>query len=86
MRRLHAGAPAFMVLHGTKDTLVHVGIARAFVAAFRDVAPAPLCYVELPGAQHAFDLLTSPRSTATTRGIASYLEALVASRHESAAS
>ena len=80
LHRITPDAPAFLVLHGTKDTLVPVGVARAFVAAFRTSATAPIGYVELPGAQHAFDVLCSPRSTATTLGIAAYLEALVASR------
>jgi len=78
IHRITADAPAFLVLHGTKDTLVPVGVARAFVAAFRDAAAAPIGYVELPGAQHAFDVLCSPRSTSTTLGIAAFLEALVA--------
>jgi acetyl esterase/lipase len=79
LHRLGADAPAFMVLHGTHDSLVPVAVPRAFVAAFRKAAPdVPVAYVELPWAQHAFDLLCSPRCTATTRGIAAYLDALVA--------
>jgi len=34
--------PPFLVLHGTKDTLVSVGIARAFVAAFRARTSSPI--------------------------------------------
>lgn len=79
LHRLRDDAPAFMVLHGTHDSLVSVAVARAFVAAFRTAAPGvPVAYVELPWAQHAFDLLCSPRCTATTRGIVAYLDALVA--------
>ena len=80
IHRLTEGAPPFLVLHGTKDTLVSVGIARAFVAAFERVATAPICYVELPWAQHGYDLLCSPRCSATVVGIAQFLEALVAAR------
>jgi acetyl esterase/lipase len=78
LHRLRKDPPPFLVVHGTKDTLVPVAVPRAFVAAFRALAPAPICYVELPWAQHAFDLLCSPRTTATTRGIAAFLDALVA--------
>jgi acetyl esterase/lipase len=79
LHRLRDDAPAFMVLHGTHDSLVSVAVARSFVAAFRKTAPGvPVAYVELPWAQHAFDLMCSPRCTATTRGIAAYLDALVA--------
>lgn len=80
LHRLRADAPPFLVLHGTKDSLVPVGVARAFVEAFRRETGAGVCYVELPGAQHAFDLLCSPRARATTRGIARYLEALIATK------
>jgi acetyl esterase/lipase len=78
--RIWPGAPPFLVLHGTKDTLVPVAVARAFVDAFARGTTAPLAYVELPWAQHAFDVLCSPRCTATTEGIAGFLDALVAAR------
>jgi acetyl esterase/lipase len=80
IERITASAPAFLVVQGTRDTLVPVEVARAFVAKFERSSRAPLGYVELPLAQHAFDLLCSPRSSATTRGIAASLEALVRSR------
>jgi acetyl esterase/lipase len=80
LHRVREDAPAFMVVHGTKDSLVPVSVARAFVGAFERGTTAPMAYVELPWAQHAFDLLCSPRSAATTRGIAAYLEGLVAAK------
>ncbi|HUD69280.1 MAG TPA: alpha/beta hydrolase [Acidimicrobiales bacterium] len=80
IERITAAAPAFLVLQGTKDSLVPVEVARAFVAKFERASSAPLGYVELPLAEHAFDLLCSPRSSATTRGIATSLEALVRAR------
>jgi acetyl esterase/lipase len=82
LHRLRADAPPFLVLHGTKDSLVPVAVARAFVRAFEQTATAPIAYVELPWAQHAFDLICSPRCTATTRGIAVFLDAVVAARDE----
>ncbi len=85
LHRLAADAPPFLVLHGTKDSLVPVTVARAFVEAFRRETGAPVCYVELPGAQHAFDLLCSPRARASTRGIAAFLDALVARKAASGA-
>jgi len=80
IHRITEDAPAFLVVHGRKDTLVSVGIARAFVEAFSRIATAPLCYIELPWAQHGFDLLCSPRCTATITGIGQFLDALVAAR------
>ena len=53
-------APDFFVLHGRYDTLVPVDQARQFVA-------------ELPGAQHAFDVFPSIRSSHVVRAIDRYL-------------
>jgi acetyl esterase/lipase len=80
IERITAAAPAFIVLQGANDSLVPVEVARAFVARFEETSDAPLCYIELPLAQHAFDLLCSPRTSATTIGIATSLEALVRAR------
>jgi acetyl esterase/lipase len=80
LHRLSGEAPPFLVVHGTKDTLVSIGVARAFVAAFERAATAPICYVELPWAQHGYDTLCSPRCSATVVGIARFLDALVAAR------
>jgi acetyl esterase/lipase len=78
--RLHPEAPAFLVLQGTNDTLVTVETARQFVDQFKRQSSAPIGYFELPLAQHAFDTVCSPRCTATTRGIATFLNALVNAR------
>ena len=74
--RIHKGAPPFLVLHGTNDTLVPVAVPRAFVPALRAVSSNPVAYVELPMAQHAFDVTASPRTSATTAGVVAFLEAV----------
>lgn len=76
VRRVHAGAPPFFVIHGAHDSLVWAEGARAFVAALRGVSRAPVAYAELPGAQHAFDLFWSPRCGHAVAAIAQFLEAL----------
>ena len=68
------------VLHGTNDTLVPVAVARHFVDELRRVSAAPVAYVELPGGQHAFDVLASIRCRHTTRGAVHFLEAMRAGR------
>jgi acetyl esterase/lipase len=73
--RVRADAPPFFVLQGTNDTLVPVDVARTFVAELRAVSTSPVAYAELPGAQHAFDILASLRCQATTAGVASFLDA-----------
>jgi acetyl esterase/lipase len=54
-------APPFFVAHGDLDTLVLVEDARRFVERLRSASGSPLVYVELPGAQHSFDLFHSIR-------------------------
>src|SRR5438093_879160 len=73
LSRLRPDAPPFLVLHGTHDTLVPVESARRFAAAFRSVARAPLVYAELPGAQHAFEIFPSVRSTLVIQGVERFL-------------
>jgi len=70
--RIHERAPPFLVLHGSNDTLVDVNVARDFVERFRQVATAPIYYVELPFTQHAFNTTASPRTSATTRAAVAF--------------
>ena len=74
--RLHGGAPPFFVFHGTNDTLVPVENARRFVEALRESSDAPVLYAELPLAQHAFDVLVSPRCWMAVAGAVAFLESL----------
>jgi acetyl esterase/lipase len=80
--RITPDAPPFLVLHGRNDTLVPVGEARAFVARLRETSKNPVAYAELAGAQHAFDLFLSLRSTGVLRGVARFLEWCHATRHD----
>ena len=60
--QLHDAAPAMLVVHGSNDSFVPVAEARRFAERFRTAAPtSPLVYLELPGAQHTFDLYRSVR-------------------------
>ncbi|MGI8522583.1 MAG: alpha/beta hydrolase fold domain-containing protein [Nocardioides sp.] len=71
--RVTADAPDFFVLHGTNDTLVDVGQARLFVERLRELSKAKVVYAELPGAQHAFDVLHSIRGAHVTRAVDRFL-------------
>ena len=73
---VHAGAPPMFVLHGKNDTLAPVSMARQFVARLREVSESPVAYVELPRAQHAFDVLASIRCRHATMGVVRFLEAM----------
>jgi acetyl esterase/lipase len=65
--RIGAHAPPFLVVHGTRDSVVPVAEARQFVAALRRVAAC--AYIEVPGAQHAFDVFPSLRAEHLLRGL-----------------
>lgn len=73
IRDVRADAPPFFVLHGTDDSLIPVGEAREFVEQLRSVSKAPVPYAELPHAQHAFDIFSSPRAHQSAEAIARFL-------------
>jgi acetyl esterase/lipase len=75
-RRVTAEAPPMFVLHGVNDTLVPLGVARYFVERLRASSAAPVAYVEVPGAQHAFDVLASSRCRHTTMGAVRFLDGI----------
>jgi acetyl esterase/lipase len=83
--RIHAEAPPFLVIQGTHDTLVFVEEAREFVRSLREKSRAPVVYLELHGAQHAFDVFHSPRCAHTIRAVAAFLEHVRANRAAAAA-
>jgi acetyl esterase/lipase len=74
--RVTEAAPPMLVFHGVNDTLVPLAVARHFVAQLRLHSPATVAAVELPRAQHAFDVLASIRSRHTTMGAVRFLEAM----------
>ncbi len=75
--RVHPDAPPFLVFHGDQDTLVPAGDARAFVRRLAEVSRNPVRYVELPGAEHAFDIFPSLRTARVVEGIERFLRATV---------
>jgi acetyl esterase/lipase len=71
--RVVAVAPPFMVVHGTSDSLVPIAEARAFAARLREVSAGPTVFLELPGAQHAFEIFHSVRSEKVVRAVHRFL-------------
>jgi acetyl esterase/lipase len=53
---------------------------RAFVPRLRAVSRSVVAYAEVPGAQHAFDTWSSPRSVATAEAVGRFL-GVVYGRH-----
>jgi acetyl esterase/lipase len=78
----HVGphAPPFFCLHGDNDSLVPVEQARTFVDELRKESTNPVVYAELPGAQHAFEILPSVRAYAAAHAVERFL-AVVRSEH-----
>jgi len=72
--RVNESAPPFLVIQGTHDTLVFVEEAREFVRSLREKSRASVAYLEMVGAQHAFDMFHSPRSAHAVRAAAAFLE------------
>ena len=75
--RVHSGAPPMFVVQGQIDDLVFREESRAFVAALREQSTAPVVFVEVPGAQHAFEVFNSVRSREFVDAVARFLAAVV---------
>jgi acetyl esterase/lipase len=73
IRWVHAGAPPFFLLHGTHDSLVWVEGGRRFAEALHAASRQPVAWAELPGAQHAFDILPSLRCVHAVNAVATFL-------------
>jgi acetyl esterase/lipase len=71
--RVHEAAPPFLVVHGSRDSLIPVGEARAFVKRLRSVSAAPVGYAELPGVGHGFDLIDAVRTGAVVAAVGRFL-------------
>jgi acetyl esterase/lipase len=80
LHQVRPDAPPMMLVHGANDSLAPVERARDMAAALRRVSTAPVVYVELPRAQHAFDSYASLRTRYVVRGVQQFL-AYVRARH-----
>lgn len=74
--RVHPDVPPMMVIHGALDSLVPVEQARQLVAKLHATSEHDVTYVELAGAQHAFDIFGSPRTVRTIEYVERYLNAV----------
>jgi acetyl esterase/lipase len=73
MHCIHAGAPPFFVIHGTHDSLAAVEEARHFAWSLARTSAEPVVYAEIPGAQHAFEVFHSERTSATVQAVDRFL-------------
>jgi acetyl esterase/lipase len=78
--RVHPKAPPFLVIHGSKDTVIPVEQARSFVERLRAVSHSVVSYVEFPGAGHGFDLTDGARTGAMATVVGLFLNQVHRSR------
>ncbi len=83
--QVHPGAPPFLVVQGDQDTLAPAVETRAFVDRLRETSDAPVVYLELPRAQHAFDLFYSYRCARMIEGATAFLNDELSRHHHEAA-
>ena len=74
--RVHDASPPFLIVHGTRDTLVPPAEGEQFVEVLR-AAGRPVDDVPVLGAQHAFDALSSITSRTSAAVIRDWLHATV---------
>lgn len=77
--QVHAGAPPFLLIHGTHDSLAPIEESRRFADALRKTSDAPVLLAEIEGAQHAFEIFHSVRGRYAVQAVAHFL-VLMASR------
>lgn len=75
-------APPALLIHGELDTLVPVTTARAFAKTCAETLPERVTYLEIPGAEHAFDVFTSRRGAYAVEAAARWLERELTHKHE----
>lgn len=79
LHRAGPDAPPFLVIHGSADTIVSVNQSRRFVRRLREVG-SPVCFAELPHAQHSFDEFPTARTGHTVRAVHRFLSRVHANR------
>ena len=61
-------------MHGALDSLAVVNDGRVFAQRLRRSSRKPVVFLELPGTEHGFDFLHSPRTEAVIDGVHRFLE------------
>ena len=83
--QVHKDAPPFMVLHGSNDSLAAAKDGEVFAQKLADVSEQPVVHVELPGAEHAWEMMHSLRTEHTVDGVHRFLEWALARHREGTA-
>lgn len=78
-----ADAPPTLLIHGELDTLVPVASARAFTEDCARRVPGRVALIEVPGAEHAFEVFTSRRGVLAVDAAAQWLDATLLPANQS---
>ena len=68
-------SPPVLIAHGEQDTLVPARYTTELVSRLRQLSTNAVVYIELPGAQHSFDLVHSVRIETLVCGIDAFAAA-----------
>jgi acetyl esterase/lipase len=74
--QVNADAPPFFVIHGELDVLAPIEDARDFVERLRAASRQPVYFLELRGAQHAFETFASIRANAVVEAAVRFLDSV----------
>ncbi len=69
LHRIHSAAPPFFVVHGSHDSLTSLAEAQLFTEQLRTCSRSEVLFLELPGAQHAFDIFATPKADWCMRAV-----------------
>ena len=72
--RVRPDAPPFLIVHGANDTVIPVAQARDFADRLRETSRSTVGYLEVPGAQHGFDLTDGARTGSVVTAIGLFLD------------
>ena len=72
--QIHENAPPFLLVHGQIDSLAAISDGRTFAQRLRRTSRKPVVFVELPGAEHGFDCMHSPRTEQVVDGVQRFLD------------
>ncbi len=72
--QIHEDAPPFMLVHGQLDSLAAINDGRTFAQRLRRTSRKPVVFVELPGTEHGFDCMHSPRTEQVIDGVQRFLD------------
>jgi acetyl esterase/lipase len=63
-----------MLVHGRIDSLAAINDGRTFAQRLRRTSRKPVVFAELPGAEHGFDCMHSPRTERVIDGVERFLD------------